>query len=583
MLKILYTLSEKFRDKNIYIYGITRNSINIFTDLAYRGTNICGFVETNGRYVGEQFMNRPIVGKDGLSGACDVVILWEGVPKGTAEQELPGIEVFYADEALDIDYRLKHKKVVIYGIGERGEEIYGLLAERGIKAAAACVTEKKQDIWHGLKVYGIEELRDNPDMAVIVAVRLQKYKNAMLEKIKEFRAEKYIDEFVPAFWAREGDLFQIVNVANTNQKEIYLYGNDAEATEFVESILNRYDISVQARIYKTGIPEQNIENIYELAYKDTDNITVVVAEQNRKESQWVCETLDDIGFSLGGHDYTAICSKTAEHRNTMKNMADCLVGHTDVGNGKMTGYVVYGTEEEADIRIMVLGGSTSTEGHYRPVSWVCRFYQKLRKRGCKAVLYNGAACGYDIAQELLRLLRDGPCLKPDYVISLSGVNNINSKQRTDNPFCVDTFIDWLKALAPDRDYYSGVRSDETLYDFWYRNTKVMKTASELAGAKFYSFLQPMRLCKKDLTLFEISMHELGDSLKNTLMFKERAGSEKDQCYYSLIDLFDDVEGTYIDYCHYSDKGNQMIADIIFDAIFYEHTAPGFKGLTSTWK
>lgn len=568
MLKILYTLIEKFVDKNIYIYGITRNSINVYTDLAYRGINICGFVEVNDRYVGEQFMNRLIIGKDRLSKTEDIVIIWDGVSRKSAEEELPGIEIFYKNEVLDIDYKLKYKKVILYGIGERGEEIYSLLTERGIKVAAVCVSKKQQDAWHGLKVYDVDELRDDPDISIIIAVKLQKHKNAMLEKIKEYQVDKYIDEFLTEFWAKEGDLFQIINAANTNGRELYLYGNDNEATRLIESILDRYDITVKGKIYKTEILELKIQNLYELAYKNIDNLTVIVAEQNRIESQWVCETLDEIGFSLGEHNYTAICSKTAEHRKTMKNMADCLVGHTDVGNGKVPGYMVYGTEEEADIKILILGGSTSTDGHYRPVSWAYRFYQKLREIGYKAVIYNGAACGYDIVQELLCLLRDGPYLMPDYVISLSGVNNIISKQRTENQFCIDTFIDWIKALAPNKEYFSGVRSnDETLYEFWYRNTKIMKMSAELFGARFYSFLQPMRLSKKDLTLFDISMHELGDSLENTVTFRERARNEKDKAYHNLISLFDDIEGAYIDYCHYSDKGNEMIADIIFDTVF----------------
>lgn len=67
------------------------------------------------------------------------------------------------------------------------------------------------------------------------------------------------------------------------------------------------------------------------------------------------------------------------------------------------------------------------------------FFHKIERSGIEVVLYNGAACGYDIVQELLRLMRDGNIIKPDYVISMSGVNNTNRKMRTDNQFCVVDF------------------------------------------------------------------------------------------------------------------------------------------------
>ncbi|MBD5521748.1 MAG: SGNH/GDSL hydrolase family protein [Lachnospiraceae bacterium] len=572
MLKILYTLSKEYQDKNIYLYGINRDSVNVFTDLAYRGINVSGFVDPSGRYVGSDFMNRPIVSGNTLFGNKDIIIIHSCKSKAEIQGEFPETKVFYSNEILDVDYELKDKRVLLYGIGERGEEVYQLLCQRGIAIEAVYVTEKKQDTWNGLEVHAIEELREDSKTAIIIAAKVNRYQEEMLGKIEKCRLVKYIDEFLPEFWSEQGDLFQVIHKACTEGKEIWLYGNDNEDSQLIENILGKYDISVCGKVYEEEIEEKGIKNIYELAYEDVKNIMVIIAERNRQKSQNVCEILDQMGFSMEDHNYTAIYSKASEFKNQMKILTDCLVGHVEIGNGRQQGYEVYGNNQETDLKILILGGSTSTDGHYRPLSWPYRFYKMLNNAGYSVTVYNGSACGYDIVQELLRLLRDGPYLKPDYIISMSGVNNIAQKGRTNNQFCVTTFIDWINALAPGKEYESGVHSEEPLYDFWYRNTKIMKMISEFYGAKFYSFLQPSNIAKPATTLFETTMHEKRDMLENTRIYREKAQNEMSDIFINLIDRFDAEKGMYIDYCHYSNKGNEMLADIVF-----QYIQEGMKG------
>lgn len=195
------------------------------------------------------------------------------------------------------------------------------------------------------------------------------------------------------------------------------------------------------------------------------------------------------------------------------------------------------------------------------------FFHKIERSGIEVVLYNGAACGYDIVQELLRLMRDGNIIKPDYVISMSGVNNTNRKMRTDNQFCVVDFLNWIKALDRECEYSSGINDNEVLYDFWNRNAKIMKMICELLGAKFYGFLQPINIGIKNAGLNEISMYEQDDCLSNTNIFREKVMSEREHIYTNLIDLFDKKENMYIDNCHYSNKANDIIANIVYDTLW----------------
>ena len=155
--------------------------------MAYRGIDIRGgCIEPNGRFVGEYFMNRPIVDKNMLKLHEDIVIIPDYKAKHEIQAELPEIEVLYRNEILDLDCELKHKRVILYGAGDRGKEIYKLFSIKGIEIECVCVTNKSQNIWNGQKVYSIDELELQSDMAIVVAVKKDKYKNEILEKIQKF-------------------------------------------------------------------------------------------------------------------------------------------------------------------------------------------------------------------------------------------------------------------------------------------------------------------------------------------------------------------------------------------------------------
>ncbi|MDE6056299.1 MAG: hypothetical protein K2G55_21640, partial [Lachnospiraceae bacterium] len=165
MLKILYALAEKYEGKKIFIYGIGFHAMSAFAELSYCGIDISGFVNTNKAYeqhTGEYIMNRRIVGKEELVPNDGIVVVPREISKTAIQKALYGICVLKMDELLAPDYRLRNKKVLIYGIGKRGNEIYDLLESNGINPAAACVSKKKQNVWKGLPVYSIDELEAAP-------------------------------------------------------------------------------------------------------------------------------------------------------------------------------------------------------------------------------------------------------------------------------------------------------------------------------------------------------------------------------------------------------------------------------------
>ncbi len=568
MLRTLFTIAERYKEKRIYIYGINRNAINVFTELVYRGADVCGFVDSHNRCIGQYFMNRPIQETTSVMGKKNVVIIISKFyEKAHIQNEILNTEICYITEILDVDLSLGEKRVVIYGLGKRGEEIYKLLKEKKIEICDVCESEKSKDTWMEMQVRYIRDLNIDSDTAVIIATKIEKYKREMIRNIGGCAGDIVVDEIVDNASIIQGNIFWVINKAVNEKKDIYLYKSRTEELRFLKDILARYQVSVAGEVSEDEIVGKESINIYDLAYKNVNEVVVVIPEWDAKRSESICDILDEIGFSLEKHNYTSIHPEARKYKDAMNTVIDCLVGHASRGNGKLQGYVVYGEEKRGCLKIMVLGGSTSTDGYYRTKSWVNLFFHKIERSGIEVVLYNGAACGYDIVQELLRLMRDGNIIKPDYVISMSGVNNTNRKMRTDNQFCVVDFLNWIKALDRECEYSSGINDNEVLYDFWNRNAKIMKMICELLGAKFYGFLQPINIGIKNAGLNEISMYEQDDCLSNTNIFREKVMSEREHIYTNLIDLFDNKENMYIDNCHYSNKANDIIANIVYDTLW----------------
>lgn len=83
------------------------------------------------------------------------------------------------------------------------------------------------------------------------------------------------------------------------------------------------------------------------------------------------------------------------------------------------------------------------------------------------------------------------------------------------------------------------------------------------GAEYVGVLQPMNIGKKDKNLFETMYFE--DSMyEKSRSFYER--SRNDDFYINMINEFADQDGMYIDHCHYSETGNAVIAERIFQEI-----------------
>lgn len=557
MIKSLFTLSNEYKDKKIVVYGVNRTSVNLFTDLALNySVDVYAFLDMEDKFTGESFVNRPVINISQLKKLADAILI---IPEINEKQNLlkyteQKIEILYKNEILDFNEELRNQKIYLYGIGNNACWLYDKMQDKGIAIEGVCVTTPGSiEEWCGKRVISAEQMKRESNCSVILASDIEQYINEMLEQLDNCDMIKYIFYFMSKNVILNMNFFQIINIALNKKKKIWLYDKGDEHAQYLKKVLSNYQVEI--------VKEIDEESIYELGYENIDDISVIVAEKNAEKSEWVCDVLDSLGFGLERLDYTSTnwCTCKANW-SALVIKRDILLGRAIYVNDKYPGYDVYGNEKLAKVKIMILGGSTSTSNVYRTVSWVECFYHILSEAGYCPVIYNGAMCSYRIVDEYLHMLRDIEPLKPDFVISFSGVNN-TSERKVVNQFNTSSGD---SIICNNSDVISGIKSDEPLYEFWYRVSKLIRLTAEYHGAKVYNFLQPMNSTNESYDLIQKGMFELTEHEKYIEDYKVKASAESDPIYFNLSSMLDGKKQMYIDMCHYSTEANRLIAKRVFE-------------------
>lgn len=185
------------------------------------------------------------------------------------------------------------------------------------------------------------------------------------------------------------------------------------------------------------------------------------------------------------------------------------------------------SESECELRIMILGGSTTDPELADIVEWNSRreealgswpkfFHELLNKRGIRNIVLNGGICAYTSAQETLKLIRDGVNLKPDLVIVFDGVNDACGMYWHKGRYAkFHSYFETLDAAvrpllagqtvksvcSPDpgviEDISYGIESEHSTFEEWHRNQRTMNAVCREFGIEYSCFLQPGGLHQPD--------------------------------------------------------------------------------------
>lgn len=251
---------------------------------------------------------------------------------------------------------------------------------------------------------------------------------------------------------------------------------------------------------------------------------------------------------------------------------------------------------EAEFKIMVLGSSTT---QFPKGQWPQFLAQVLTSRVGRTLIYNGATSGYHSSLELLKILRDAPGIRPNLIISFSGIADIGFLHaRPTTPFMhrnTSSIANFLvgRSKAFNRAAF-GVPEKIGPHEFWLRNTRLAQLVAAEYGVPYLCFLEPTlargHLAPTPQESRLIDSPQMHRMLPNTgRPYKEEANlfydavqsliREAPEQYRHIIDLsevFEGESGVYRDFRHANQRGNKLIARRMSQEIFARAKEMGIR-------
>lgn len=584
MLNLIYEISSEYRNKNVYIWDVSRNSMTLFTKLAFGSKMISGFVTDIDKYIGNKFLNLPVIGAEDYPNDGSILVLpdYPDTYRHKVYEKvlhmLPNAKIVQHENLCDIAECLLHEKVMIYGTGTAAEQILAVCKEKNVLIEGFINSNaENNEIFSGYPVFSSKDLWKFTGFPIIVAALSGVTSEEIIDTLSNNNCERiYVDHIIAPRHRYIESIFTWINKAICNGKKVYIYSEYNEYLKITQKTFEKYGISINGIVYEKKDRDNLIEDVYTLSYMNINNVFMYINERMSHKMHQAAQLLRDLGMEY--ENFIGAIQSRKDYYERKTNV-DILLGSSLQGNTEKKGFYIYGKDKDDDLKIMILGGSTSTEAAYIPESWVSKMYNKYFRNN-KVTIYNGANCGFDVVQELLVLLRDGPVIKPDIVISLSGVNNICDKSDLPlfndsyfkgssyadaaNRFNVLSVAQRLKILNSQIHYNSGLKSDEDNFEFWKRNEKIICEVAKIIGAKPYVFLQPMYIDEENMDMYEYSLHILEQSREGAKRLLSEC--KNDDFYINAVDILSGKDKMYIDSAHYTDEANEIIAAYVYEKI-----------------
>ena len=471
-------------------------------------------------------------------------------------------EVNMVDSNKAIKEQFRDKNIYIWNCNKGSVDTLLDFLVRGVRVAGLAVADEQ---YVGMNFFNIDIVSINDldkDAIIATSSYLSVVSEEKLKGHNYFRVDEVLADFeifgynIKRMYQRGTYVLQLIYQVITDSYKLCVISSDDDIYQWTKECLAKYEIEIDYHI------EEPIE-IYTEGIDETRTV-FLVNELDRHKRYQLLNALRTMGIrhkSIGSFEEF----RCTEFANDF-HKPDVLVGFSDDGDlqsRKYPGWLVYGEDRDDDYRIIVLGGSTSTDGYFYEESWVKKLYKKMMASGVQVTIYNGAHIDQRTSDELLRLIRDGHAIKPNLVISFDGVNDLQNGEFA-NLFYVPSNCEWLKSLEVNKESICyGIVGNDSNYKFWLRNHKYMKCISDVLGAKYVGILQPLNYCKVDMCLSEKIWHELEGTLDGIKAFNKEKECDE---YIDMMRLFEDRLDLYIDSCHYTNVGHSIIADKVFDII-----------------
>ena len=574
--KLCIRVSCESIKENIYIYGTDRASARLFFQLSSLHVRIKGFVEKeNGKI--NSFYHKPIYTINELQENSTVL---------TSDKDSALNNFVLCENFFEFNKHINKNHVVIYGCGECGRKLKKYLDSIDVNVECYIETNSKKigTVLDGIPVWDKESLKDfRDDVSVISAGKYWQEMDDIVQKTNEKLDRYYIPnsnlidllemtleegivvDFEKKKRIRCYELFSLEE--HYADKELVLYGSDIDLIKKYADIYALLDfksitIAIDYERYDTRETEFPVINIVDILYKN--NFIILVQDKDK------IKKLEELGLTAS-KDFVMI-SSSAPANPYREFLLDINLGYVYSMDSPYPGIKIYGKNKKNDFKIIVLGGSTSESDRSYIKPWVELLYDSYLGEG--VTLYNCAVSGYSSGQEFIKLVRDATLLGPDLIISYSGVNEVTQVKK-DSVFAFSYLYNLFHTFARSSKagLVTGVTNNMPHCNKWLSNMKCMNAIAEINGAKFYAFVQPILSNKNVFSAHEIKMMKMINTMytdevfEELKLFRENASQmQEDYLFVKDLTYIFDEEDVYMDLCHVYEKGNQIIADLIWNII-----------------
>jgi len=144
MIKFIKSVKDDIAKKDVYVWNVNVDSMNLFVSLGIMLIDIKGFVLPQGNNLkgDNTIMNRPLVTIEEFNQKFNAVLITADYCVTIKEAEhLINKPIFKFTEILSINQSLYNKNIYLYGIGQGAKEISENLFKENIKVRGYVVTQ----------------------------------------------------------------------------------------------------------------------------------------------------------------------------------------------------------------------------------------------------------------------------------------------------------------------------------------------------------------------------------------------------------------------------------------------------------
>lgn len=483
------------------------------------------------------------------------------------------------------------RKNVLWGAGEKGIDTLFRLASIGISIEMFCDSnsEKWDSLLYNKPVISPEAVLQQADKYnIVVAVEKAEYICEIIGQLRRYGFDSYIT------WEDIGSIDCPISIHKSlidgiihdvHGKGIILYG-DAKKHEIqvLKEMLSA--LGVRVLYLADDIEEEyewmgsSVKPVYDLFYDRKEHKLIMVSDKEERQKR--LNRLDEIGLAIH-RDYWIYDIYAEDYPKTF--VMDVQLGYNFFNRDMdtdMPGFQKSG--EEGAYKIVLLGGSTTDATLYPFKSWGDFLYERFCENGYKVQIINGGCAGYSSAQELIKLIRDVIPMRPGIVINYTGVNDL-SKGVAGYPFISAYHKELFEAISRSAriridsssllkscsaEYTLGVRNDWPVWKQFVDNIRIMRIVCQEFGILHYAFLQPhLTLKRGKYSIYEMDLEKKNARINQEYIegmdtFYEYVKREGKDYIEDITALFDEVGDVYMDSCHVTEKGNEIIGRFMYD-------------------